>query len=524
MNRRDFLMSACKVGAFATLQPWKILELLDVTSPEDVARRLAEWNVPAQAATSITAAANPLTASSALTVHEVGSKRDFSCIGDGVTDDTANLQAFFNDLTGTDKVLEAGTYKYTTQLTLPAAGTRVRGIGSGGDFQSVLKPVDCQAFLFSGTHHCELSNFLIWPQGTSAPTTFITFQNTYNLLLSRIRMHIASTYIPSTRAILFQNSGGANLGVTLDNFILRSDGTYYPIGIEFGADCGMIDLTNCDLETCGSTIKHLGGNISITTLYTERAGAHVLYLNPSTDANASFTLYGGRLLADTGAYPIRLDDGCTNTNIDVGFVTIGGGGGQGFIYGSTGSTNVSVRVGNLCAANWGTVGTFNPKIYQFMGPGRPLPAAQFSTINVTTGALAANLITGAQFTHLTSTNATPGNQQSRTAAQMVSDSVNVLPGDAYHLRITQTGTNAFTLTTNTGMTLTGTMTVALNTFRDFVVTYVSLAAVTIQSIGTGTYSKLDNGEEIYLADADHRDPVLAAKLNALCCEQHAAYA
>ena len=115
--------------------------------------------------------------------------------------------------------------------------------------------------------------------------------------------------------------------------------------------------------------------------------------------------------------------------------------------------------------------------------------AKFTSINVTTGTLAAGNITGAKFTALMSTNAVPGNQATRTAAQMIADHIPDGLPDTYMLRITNTGAGTFTLTAGTNVTLTGTMTVLLNTWRDFVVTLDPYAVtVTIQSTGIGTYT------------------------------------
>jgi hypothetical protein len=44
------------------------------------------------------------------------------------------------------------------------------------------------------------------------------------------------------------------------------------------------------------------------------------------------------------------------------------------------------------------------------------------------------------------------------------------------------------VTTNTGWTLSGTMTIAANTWREFVVTLNTLTTATLQSVATGTYS------------------------------------
>lgn len=63
-------------------------------------------------------------------------------------------------------------------------------------------------------------------------------------------------------------------------------------------------------------------------------------------------------------------------------------------------------------------------------------------------------------------------------------------GTSFMLRIINASSGAFawTVTTNTGWTLSGTMTVAQNTWRDFIATVTAVGAITLQSIGTGTYS------------------------------------
>lgn len=77
---------------------------------------------------------------------------------------------------------------------------------------------------------------------------------------------------------------------------------------------------------------------------------------------------------------------------------------------------------------------------------------------------------------------------------LVTDLVAALPnaaaGMSYLLRvINDSSANfAWTVTTNTGWTLAGTMTVAQATFRDFVVTLTSLTTATLQQVGTGTTS------------------------------------
>jgi hypothetical protein len=63
-------------------------------------------------------------------------------------------------------------------------------------------------------------------------------------------------------------------------------------------------------------------------------------------------------------------------------------------------------------------------------------------------------------------------------------------GMSIRLRVINSGGGAFswTLTTATTWTMSGTMTVAQNTWRDFLITFQSGVAGTVQSVGTGTNS------------------------------------
>lgn len=63
-------------------------------------------------------------------------------------------------------------------------------------------------------------------------------------------------------------------------------------------------------------------------------------------------------------------------------------------------------------------------------------------------------------------------------------------GQSWRIRIINSSSAnfAWTVTTAAGWTLNGTMTIAQNTTRDFIVTLTSLTAATLQQIGTGTTS------------------------------------
>jgi hypothetical protein len=63
-------------------------------------------------------------------------------------------------------------------------------------------------------------------------------------------------------------------------------------------------------------------------------------------------------------------------------------------------------------------------------------------------------------------------------------------GFTYRLRVINesSGDFAWTIAGGTGVTITGTATVAQDTWREYVVTIATATTVTLQNVGTGTYS------------------------------------
>lgn len=116
-------------------------------------------------------------------------------------------------------------------------------------------------------------------------------------------------------------------------------------------------------------------------------------------------------------------------------------------------------------------------------------AAKFTTAALAPASTAAaGDLTGAASVVFNNSANNPGNYTTRTAAQMIADHV-MQPGDSYELRIVNgQGVGVLTLVAGAGVTPSGTMTIAINTWRDFVVTCTAAGAITIQSIATGTFS------------------------------------
>jgi hypothetical protein len=145
----------------------------------------------------------------------------------------------------------------------------------------------------------------------------------------------------------------------------------------------------------------------------------------------------------------------------------------------------------------GTQGTIDNMAIGQTTPGpatfTTLGNAEVYNTNSSTSAIvltAANVTGGYVETDLALTGAitTAQNAQLPTAASVMALLTNEAVGGTWKLRVLNTagsGSGTFTITTNTGWTLTGTMTVAPNTWREFIVKISSASALTLQNVGAG---------------------------------------
>lgn len=115
-----------------------------------------------------------------------------------------------------------------------------------------------------------------------------------------------------------------------------------------------------------------------------------------------------------------------------------------------------------------------------------------AAVNTTSFTATAPQVAGAVLTtlNLTGTLAGAASITLPTAANLIAGIPNAGLGTSYRLRIINSSGGAFvwTVVTNTGLTLSGTLTIAQNTWRDFDVIIGSASTVTVQAVGTGTQS------------------------------------
>ena len=158
-------------------------------------------------------------------------------------------------------------------------------------------------------------------------------------------------------------------------------------------------------------------------------------------------------------------------------------------------TSIAVPVGSeRVYVDNGSVSNTYMTVRQIVNLPKSVPTAVVYDNAATSGAtLSAASLTGATDLVTISMNGTLGagaNIQLPTVASIVALIPAAVAGQTYQLRILNASSAnfAWTVTTNTGWTLSGTMTVAQNTWRGFVITLSSLSAATLRSIGTGTNS------------------------------------
>lgn len=118
---------------------------------------------------------------------------------------------------------------------------------------------------------------------------------------------------------------------------------------------------------------------------------------------------------------------------------------------------------------------------------------KFTTVSGNTPqTVAAAALSGADkaFINLTATLAGAGSLTLPTVAVLLAADPSWVVGESREVRIINSSSGAFawTVLTATGWTLAGTMSIAQNTWRDFLVTCTAAGAMTFQAVGTGTQS------------------------------------
>lgn len=143
------------------------------------------------------------------------------------------------------------------------------------------------------------------------------------------------------------------------------------------------------------------------------------------------------------------------------------------------NTAIRVATGSSVTFNCTVAGTW-------ISTATPLPYAKFTTTAAASPLTAsAGDLSGAAVTNFTVTTNGAFALTTRTATQMFNDTPNARVGDAYLLSISNFGNNTLTITAGSGVTLTGTATIATLIVRNYIVTFTTATALVMQNIGAG---------------------------------------
>lgn len=115
-----------------------------------------------------------------------------------------------------------------------------------------------------------------------------------------------------------------------------------------------------------------------------------------------------------------------------------------------------------------------------------LPDYTYQTTALASGVITASLLTGGTETVLLSSGATA--LTTPTAAALLAATPNGGAGDTWKVRIINTNAGTLTLTADASITITGTLTIATNTWREYIVTILTATTAKMQQVGTGTNS------------------------------------
>lgn len=199
-------------------------------------------------------------------LKDVVSVKDFGAVGDGVTDDTAAIQAAINTADGRTVLLPAGTYKITSTLTFtPTAATFEKPIRLVGDgmLNSVIdtRVANGPAISIASTATYKFStggvlkDFSIITNGAPANADGIRLYSVYHLDVEKVRVNGLSgkgLYIRSSGT--GDNDTTAYLRVTHCRFTNNNYGVYVKSDLSGGLPLAYADFEHCALDqntTCG---------------------------------------------------------------------------------------------------------------------------------------------------------------------------------------------------------------------------------------------------------------------------------
>lgn len=286
-------------------------------------------------------------------LRDVVSVQDFGATGNGVTDDTAAIQAALNYLSTLPAMTGAqgklffprGAYVFSSTLNIPA---NTHLIGEGVNFATALVPTasftGSQAVKVDGTtatggyaFRITIENITLNCTNFPSGRVPVLLQDCYTIGLRNVYLYNGK----GTALVQIKSNATSVLDITLDScHIFGANTTDAVVGVDIQTG-SQVRLLNCDVENTATGVKISGSaKVALNSLYAERniqgvdhqgtAGSltilspHVLAPNAGstcvTVRGDNCTIIGGRLDGNGGTNGIRTADATTRPQ---NFVAIG---------------------------------------------------------------------------------------------------------------------------------------------------------------------------------------------------------
>lgn len=234
----------------------------------------------------------PVTATGSTTARTLANRfadvvnvKDFGAVGDGVTDDTAAIQAAIN--TGTNIFIPVGIYKITSNLIL-TSNRQIFGVGNATKIQISSNNIKGFTVLTSVDNNSIIIRDLLIDGGGQTTNIYTGYKGGEGIYISRCKN------------LLIENVTIQNMGVVKSSIDPTDDNGYGGYGIMVESRHG--DINNIRINNC--TVKNIagGGNAAGDGIYIAgfSAGSGVDYVDAivskcwvSTCGRHCYTVAGG---------------------------------------------------------------------------------------------------------------------------------------------------------------------------------------------------------------------------------------
>jgi hypothetical protein len=263
-------------------------------------------------------------------LQETVSVKDFGAVGDGVTDDTAAIQAAVDANLQSIIYFPNSTYKITSPIQLNTNVFLQGEVFNFGGTQIV--PYDCAAFVIDGdlvpggyAFNVRIKDmFINCTNVTNSQDYIVYLNNAYRVELENIR--IQNAIVSSSDVASIVKVRGTNFVNTLHRvYAIGTSNSGSGAGFDISVGEGNLVVDTCDSENLNRGFQiAMNSQIDLRSPYTERVGVG-LYIVPTTltsQGQPQLNVYGGYFNIPSATSVGILFNGTFNKNEIINFYGI----------------------------------------------------------------------------------------------------------------------------------------------------------------------------------------------------------